>query len=230
MHSRNQEVQELADLIGRTPGAVARKLGNFASFDQKLKERGIKGLPNTSKLDQEVWDEYMHNWDEQFIESEMLLAKKKHSTIERLNDINLEDLRNVKGKEKQRLVKIRINQSLFRKIVLSNFDNQCCITGINIPDLIVASHILPWSKDKGNRLNPKNGLALNTLHDKAFDCGLLTVTEDFKIKVSPIFHQQGKIESIKENFIAYDGKELIEPKKFYPDPEFLKIHNQSFKS
>jgi putative restriction endonuclease len=187
MHSRNAEVIALANIIDRSPSAVARKLGNFASFDPKLRERGVKGLENASKLDKEIWHEYMQNWDEQFIESEKLLAKKKHTTIEQLNYIDLDNLPEVEGKERERLVVVRVNQSLFRKMVLTNFNNKCCITGITQPELIVASHILPWSKDKGNRLNPKNGLALNYLHDKAFDCGLLTVTEDLKIKISPNF-------------------------------------------
>jgi len=229
MHSRNPDVIDLATLIDRSSGAVARKLGNFASLDPKLKERGIKGLENNSKLDKEVWHEYMQNWDEQFIEGEKLLAKKKHSTIEKINHIDLDNLKDVEGKERERLVIVRVNQSLFRRIVLSNFNYQCCITGIKIPELLVASHILPWSKDKGNRLNPKNGLALNSLHDKAFDCGLITVTEDMKIKVSPKFYAQQDMVSIKQNFIDFDGKELIAPNKFYPDVEFLKVHNERFK-
>ncbi len=230
MHSRNKDVQELAALIDRNPGAVARKLGNFASFDPKLQERGVKGLTNVSKLDKQIWQEYMQNWDEQFIESEKLLAKKKNTTVEKLNNIDLDNLKDVEGKERQRLITVRVNQSLFRKIVLSNYNNLCCITGINIPELIVASHILPWSKDKGNRLNPTNGLALNTLHDKAFDCGLITVTKGLRIKVSSKLLKNSQIESIHQNFAQYDGKLILEAKKFQPDAEFLKIHNDSFKT
>lgn len=229
MHSRNAAVVDLANLIGRSPSAVARKLGNFASFDPKLKERGVKGLENASKLDSQIWQEYMHDWDEQFIESEKLLAQKKNTTIEKLNFIDLDNLPEVEGKEKERLVIVRVNQSLFRKMVLTNFNNQCCITGIKQSELIVASHILPWSKDRGNRLNPKNGLALNTLHDKAFDCGLITITEDLKIKISSSFLKSKDIPSIKYNFINYDGRSLIEPQKFFPDVEFLKVHNEQFK-
>ena len=230
MHSRNADVIELAHLIGRTPSAVARKLGNFASFDPKLRERGVRGLENASKLDKEIWREYMEDWDEQFFESEKLLAQKKHTTIEKTYQIDLENLPIVDGKERQRLVMVRVNQSQFRKIVLSNFNNQCCITGIGITELIVASHIAPWSIDKNNRLSPQNGLALNTLHDKAFDKHLITITEDLKIKISPKFYKHSDILSIKQNFIDYDGKSLIEPKKFYPGAEFLKIHNERFES
>ena len=63
----NADVMELAALIDRSPSSIARKLGNLASLDLKLKERGINGLPNVSKLDKEVWQEYMQNWDEEFL-------------------------------------------------------------------------------------------------------------------------------------------------------------------
>ncbi|MET3977633.1 putative restriction endonuclease [Mucilaginibacter sp. UYP25] len=229
MSAGNAIVKEWALIIDRSPAAVARKLGNFASFDPKLAERGVKGLPNVSKLDREVWNEYMNNWDELFIESETLLAQKKNTTIEQLNPIELIEPKTMIGREATRQVVVRLDQTVFRKMVLSNFNDTCCITGINHPELLIASHILPWSMDAGNRLNPRNGLALNTLHDKAFDRGLITITEDLKIKVSSVLMNISNIQSIKDNFIAYDGKSLIEPKKFFPDVEFLKIHNGRFK-
>jgi len=228
MHRSNPEVKELAELIGRSPGAVARKLGNFASFDPKLKERGVKGLPNTSKLDAEIWNEYMQNWEEQFFEGEKLLANKKHTTVEKLYNINLDDLPLIQGKERERTVKARVNQYQFRKIVLTNFNSQCCITGIGFTELLIASHIAPWSVDEVNRISPKNGLALNTLHDKAFDKHLITVTEDLKVKISAKFYKHKDIFSIKQNFIDYDGKSIISPKKFYPEAEFLRMHNDKF--
>lgn len=228
MHSRNPDIIELANLIGRSPSAVARKLGNFASLDPKLKERGIGGLPNISKLDEIVWNEYMQDWEEQFFEGEKLLAKKKHTTIEKLYEMDLDNLPVSEGKERERSIMVRVNQIEFRKIVLTNFNNKCCITGLNITELLVASHIVPWSKDKKNRLSPKNGLALNALHDKAFDRHLITVTEDLKIKISARFYKHKEILSIKQNFIDYDGQSLIAPKKFYPDAEFLRMHNEGF--
>jgi putative restriction endonuclease len=228
MHSRNADVVELANLIDRTPSSVARKLGNLASLDPKLRERGIGGLPNVSKLDKEVWQEYKHNWDHEFFEGEKLLAHKKNTTIATQYNVDLENLPPIVGKEKEQLVKVRLNQSIFRKIVLSNYNYQCCITGIKIPELLVASHILPWSKDKFNQLNPKNGLSLNTLHDKAFDKYLITITEDLKIKISSNFYKHQDIVSIRQNFIDFDGKQIIIPTKFDPDADFLKYHNDKF--
>ena len=225
MSQTNRDIIELANLIGRTPGSVTYKLVNFASLDPRLTQ---KGMVNASKLDKTVWQEYMNNWDEVFFESEMLLAERKHTTIEKLYHIDLDQYQQKEGKEVRRLVKTRVNQESFRGAVLTNFNNQCCITGIGITELLIASHIAPWSSDKANRLSPQNGLALNTLHDKAFDRHLITVTEDLKIKISSRFYNHKDVLSIKQNFIDYDGKPIIAPKKFYPDAEFLKMHNGKF--
>jgi putative restriction endonuclease len=228
MHRTNPEVKELAELIGRVPSAVARKLGNFASLDPKLQERGIKGLPNTSKLDKEVWKEFMQDWDNQYMESEYVLAKKKNTTIEKLYKVDLDKYKQREGRDSVKMVKVRLDQEIFRGVVLSNFNNQCCFTGITLVDLIVASHIATWRDDSKNRLNPKNGLALNALHDKAFDKYLITVTEDLKIKIASKFYNYKDIQSIKQNFIDYDGKDIIAPQKFDPDAAFLRIHNDKF--
>jgi len=227
LHARNPHIIDLANTIGRTPDAVAYKLVNFASLDPRLKQ---KGMGNTSKLDRIVWAEYMHNWTELYFEGEKLLAKKRDTTVEKLYNINLDEYKIKDGREAERIVKVRVNQYSFRGAVLTNFNNKCCITGIGLLELIVASHIVPWSDDKINRLSPANGLALNALHDKAFDNHLITVTEDLTIKISSKFYQHKTVDSIQQNFINYDGKQLLEPKKFFPDVEFLKMHNEKFKA
>ena len=157
MHQSNPGIIQLAKLIGRTPSSISFKLVNFASFDPTLKERGIKGASNASKLDKEIWDEFYNNWDEALIESEKLYAKAKNTTVEKLNNIDLSDIPK-EGLEKSRLVKTRVNQCIFRTIILAAYNNRCCITGISNPELLIASHIIPWSKDEKNRMNPMKGL------------------------------------------------------------------------
>lgn len=159
-----------------------------------------------------------------FMASESLYAKKKKITVDQLYKIDLTDL-SKQGEEKERIVKVRTNQAVFRTLVMANYNFCCCITGINQPELLIASHIKPWSQDNTNRLNPKNGLALNALHDKAFDKGLITITEDYRIKVSPVLLKKAKTKSIKQNFVHFHNKQIMVPKKFMPDPEFLKFHN-----
>ena len=228
MHKATPEIVQLANLIGRTPSSIALKLGNFASFDPTLKARGIKGASNASKLDKEVWNEFYSNWDIALIESEKLLAKTKRTTIEKLNKIDLEDIP-TRGLEKERIVKVRVNQCIFRNIILATYNNQCCITGITNPELIVASHILPWSKDEKNRMNPMNGLALNALHDKAFENGLIVIDEDYKIVVSSKL-KSNSVDSITHMFTNYHGQSIVLPDKFLPSKEFLKVRYDKFKS
>lgn len=228
MHKATPEIVKFAELIDRTPSSIALKLGNFASFDPTLKERGIKGASNASKLDKQIWDEFYNNWDAALIESEKLLAQVKHTTIEILNRIEIKDLPR-EGKEKERLIKVRVNQSIFRTMILAAYNNKCCITGINNTDLLIASHIVPWSKDEKNRLNPMNGVCLNALHDRAFDKGLITISaKDYTIRISSKLKSKNTDKNINFNFLELEGNEIILPDKFLPSKEQLKKHNEFF--
>lgn len=223
MHSRNPEIIALATLLGRSPNSIAYKLVNFASLDPSLKARGIKGADHTSKLDKEIWAEFYQNWDEAAYESEMLLLRKTGKIVDSEELENTPEI--VLGEEKARLVKTRVNQSFFRKAILASFNNTCCITGIVQPELLIAGHIVPWSIDEKNRLNPRNGLAMNGLHDKAFELGLISISPDYKIMVSKKLKRKKDI-AAQAHFAAYDGKEIILPSRFLPDPEFLIYHNK----
>ena len=228
MHAGNPLVQDLTNIIDRTPSSVALKLGNLASFDPTLQARGIKGASNASKLDKEIWNEFYNNWDRALLESEKLLANKKHTSIEQLNEINVEATLQ-EGITKARLVKVRVNQSLFRKMILAAYNNTCCITTITNTDLLIASHIIPWSEDEKNRLNPMNGLCLNALHDKAFDKHLITVSaDDYTIHISSKLRSKESIESMDANFWKWEGKVIQLPDKFLPSREFLRRHNEQF--
>lgn len=213
LHNRNPEIIQLAKLIGRTPSSVAWKLVNFSSLDPELKKRGIKGATNCSKLDRQVWEEYYGNWE--------LLA-----TDEELTQMELKQEKpELKGEDKLRLVKQRVNQNFFRETLLANYHRQCCITGIPIPSMLIASHIIPWSIDKDNRLNPRNGLLLNALHDKAFDQGQLTISSEYKIILGSSLKKQTD-EATKLYFHKYEGETIKLPERFAPDLQFLEYHNQ----
>ena len=228
MHKSNPDIINFAILIERTPSSIALKLGNFASFDPTLRERGIKGASNASKLDKIIWDEFYNNWDSAILASEQLLAEKKKTTVVKMNEIKIEEFL-LEGKEKERLIKVRVNQSIFRTMILATYNSKCCITGIDNLDLLLASHIVPWSKDELNRLNPMNGLCLNALHDRAFDKGLITISsEDYSIKVSSKLKQKSIPESIYQNFINLEGQQIVLPDKFLPSRDLLKIHNDIF--
>lgn len=221
----NPKIIELAEIIGRTPSAVAMKLGNFGRLDPELKKRGIKGLSSGSKSEEEIWNEFHNNWDYLAEESEILLSKNDKSGG--LSEFSLDSVEDFgKGLEKETIVKTRLNQSFFRASVLSSYNCRCAITGIAETSLLIASHIIPWSKDDGNRLNPRNGICLNSLHDKAFDRGLITVTPDFKLKISKKISEFGEQKWVEYYFLNYENREIFLPHKFTPDKNFLIFHNE----
>lgn len=224
LHRNNPEVIHLAKLIGRTPNSVAFKLVNFASLDPSLQVRGIKGASNVSNLDKEIWNEFYNHWDILPFESEKLLAKFENTTVEELNHINESELPK-EGKVREQVVRVRVNQSFFRSAVLAAYNNTCCITGLQQREFLIAGHIKPWGIDEANRLNPRNGIAINALHDKAFENGLLTITPDYTIKISSILLKQ-KSREVETFFSRYDNQKAILPSRFLPDLNFLSYHNQ----
>lgn len=225
LHSRNPDVIQLSKLLGRTPSSIAYKLVNFASLDVSLRARGIKGAENVSNLDKCVWDEFVSNWDTLSYESEILLAKYENKTIEEISDISgIDHLK--EGKIREQVVKVRVNQSFFRKTILASYNFTCCITGIQQPEFLVAGHIKPWSQDEKNRLNPRNGILMNALHDKAFENGLITIDTNYNIRISSILLNQKDSHPIEEYFAKYEGREIRLPNRFLPDIDFLKYHNE----
>ena len=113
--------------------------------------------------------------------------------------------------------------------VLNSYENKCCITGLAIPELLVASHIKPWkdADSRTERTNPMNGLTLNALHDKAFDRGLITVTPDYIIKVSSEIKPSMEGDTVEdwllsfENHIIMKFQKLFSGEKFIWHPDFL---------
>lgn len=225
-NNRNSEVKILADLIGRTAGAVAYKLVNFVSLDPKQKLLGRKGATNIGKLDKEIFQEFTENFDDLFYESEDLLLSKIEEHKEKPDVEKLID-ENKKGEYKIRETKVRVNQDYFRTIVMSNYTNGCGITGISIPELLVASHIKPWSRDEKNRLNPSNGICLSATFDKAFDKGLITIDNDFKVLFSSKLKKYLKEDFYKNEFERFENLRMSLPIKFLPNEEFLQYHHEA---
>ena len=223
---RNPVVIALANVLGRTPASLAWKLANFARLDPSLQARGIKGASHGSKGEVEVWEEFNNNWDTLAFESERLLADLTHQSVEDLNGLDEDELPK-EGLERERLVRVRVNQRFFRSTVLTSYDSRCCITGLTIPSLLEASHIAPWSKNQNNRMNPRNGLCLNLLHHKAFDEGLITITPEFRIRVSTSLATSNGDDPNHIWFVRYDNQLARLPRRFLPDTVLLEWHNKT---
>lgn len=81
------------------------------------------------------------------------------------------------------LVKPRLGQSSFRVLVTDAYKRRCAITGENTLVALEAAHIVPFSKDGSNEI--RNGLLLRADFHRLFDVGLVSVTQDLRIKISP---------------------------------------------
>lgn len=224
LHKGNPEIVSLAQNINRTPSAVAMKLVNFASFDPVHQARQITGLKNASRADREIWNEFNANSEQLAFESQQALQ-------------NLDDKKIIVGEteielptgetETTRLVRTRLVQGFFRDAVLSSYEFKCAICNLDLPELLSASHIIPWSKDVARRADPRNGLSLCALHDRAFDRGLLTINESFEVLLA----ERIKLKSSKSSiypavFLEIEGKSITLPKRFTPDQEALSYHRE----
>jgi len=219
-HMRNPEIIQYANLIGRTPSALAMKLSNIASLDPAITSTGRSGLSGASSADKAMWQEMQQDWATFSIA--MAQAEQELCTTSLPTAIDgPSNLTTSKIAE----VKVRIGQQFFRAAVLSAYNQRCCISGLANPKLLVASHIVPWREDEHNRLNPHNGLALSALHDKAFDLGVITIDEDYRVVVSS---QNTDTNDLFFNtaIASFHGRPIALPEKFYPAAQFLAFHRE----
>lgn len=224
IHHGNPEVIKLAKLINRTPSAVSWKLVNFASLDPELQKRGIRGAGHGSRADKTIWDEFSNDWDSLAFESQMLVIKLEGKRLEDLVQLD----KFPEGRTRATIVKVRVNQGFFRSAVMAAYNCRCCITGLSVPELLIASHIIPWARNEKNRTNPRNGLLLSAVHDCAFDSGLITVTPDMRVMVCKGLHSRASSTDpiLPSLLMDYHGASVTPPERFPPDPEFLSFHNR----
>ena len=155
------------------------------------------------------------------------VAKKAEGLIEKTSKTELEKYLNLPkkdGKEKLAAVKVRVNQSVFRKIVLANFCDKCCVTGLDIREVLQASHISSWEKDAANRLNPENGLCLSATYHEAFDAHLISFDEKYRLVVSKSIKDHYTSAAAKSYFIDREGQKIIMPVKFPPSQALMEKH------
>lgn len=225
LHSRNPEIVELAGLIGRTPSALAMKLVNFASLDPAIVASGRKGLAGASKLDRAIWAQFHADWEGLAVECEGLQAALRAEQGGPAAVVEEELPADFTGATRQVQAEQRIKQQFFRRAVLSSYRGRCCMSGLAEPRLLLASHIVPWSRDAANRLNPANGLCLSALHDRAFDQGLIALEDDFTIVLSKKLRQRDE-PFVREVLWPLAGRPIELPERFLPSVEFIAWHRQ----
>ena len=107
------------------------------------------------------------------------------SHLEQVKEIDDEvEVLDLKGEDRDAIVKVRINQGFFRAGLLRRY-GKCCLCGVDNPSLLRASHIKPWAKcEPEEEVDLNNGLLLCPNHDSLFDQGYISFDDDGSILIS----------------------------------------------
>jgi hypothetical protein len=231
LHKNNPIIKEVAAKMGRTASSLAIKLCNFASLDPILQARGIVGMTGAANEDRILWKEFQTNVVKLGVESEQMLhdlfTKDETKEVDFLARDRVRLGAPIGPTEIQATIKARRGQQFFRQSVLTAYEVRCCISGINVPRLLVASHIKPWGKFPEHRLNLRNGLCLSALHDAAFDAGFITLDETLNVMLSRHLRSFFPQPALEQNFLPFEGKPIRMPEKLAePDKDFLQYHRE----
>ncbi|MBK8915913.1 MAG: HNH endonuclease [Phycisphaerales bacterium] len=182
-------------------------------------------MGNTSAADRDVWREFYGRWD---ILADNAVVMEPPPVVERgPRKRSVPMIAPTGPTEVTREATQRRGQYFFRAAVLAAHDGKCCITGITSEPLLRASHIIPWSHDPTLRLDPRNGLCLNALHDAAFDRGLITLSDRFELQVSKRVKSEVPRAIYKEMFESRAGSPIVMPERFQPAQEMLEFHRRN---
>jgi putative restriction endonuclease len=182
-------------------------------------------------LDRAVWAEFHAEQDVLVPESEALLSRLLTGDADRPVDVMPESIhlsvRPDGPTETSTTVKVRRGQRYFRQAVLNAYGGRCAVTGLAVRELLIASHIIPWNIAEQHRLDPRNGIALNALHDRAFDLGLITFDPNLRLVCTPSLRYHYTQAAVAQNFKAYEGQPLtIPPEAAGPKAEYLAWHRE----
>jgi putative restriction endonuclease len=227
-NSTDPLVLEVARLLSRPPEAMVSKLTDLASLNPVRYTFEPKGLGSKVQEGDDIWKAFTDNWASRSFDSEARLADLRGKSVDDLALSTDPEPLPREGVERAKTVLQRVHQGFFRKTVLASYGNRCCITGLAVPELLVAGHIVRWADDYDNRVNPANGLCLNALHDRAFECGLITLSETNTVLVSSTLRSRSKktCTALEETLLRYHDVPIQLPTRFEPSQEFLAQHRE----
>lgn len=215
INPKNEVIKQVAEQFDFSLSSLIMRMQNFRNIDSE----GEDGLKNVAKLDKEIYQEFKHDWGALSFKAEELtgLALFDDTPLQGAKPLSSLTDRNRTKRER----------AFFRKAVLSSYDYKCCMSGLSVPNMLVASHIKPFNKCRtaDKRMNPENGLCLNTFYDKAFDSGFITVLPNLSIKISTIAKTFEEDEFAKTWLLDLEGLKITTPTRFSPKREFLEYHN-----
>lgn len=222
LHKGNPQIVEAARDLHRTPSAVAMKLVNFASFDPAQLNRNVKGLVNVSRLDRAVWREFELDPNS--------IAARSEEAFDRLigpGATEEEAPAPPQGPTEKLLERpMRLVQRFFRRAVLASYGYRCCFCRLDVTALLNASHIVPWSESVELRADPRNGLCLCALHDRAFDRGLVAVDTGNRVVISERLSRRAPVPLQRVAFFELEGRVIDLPTRFQPSQSCFEHHRR----
>jgi len=125
---------------------------------------------------------------------------------------------------------VRLHQAGFRVQVLDAYGKRCAMTGLPVPQLLEAAHIVPDSHELGVA-EVRNGICLSRIHHRAFDSNLIGITSDYRIQVSEKLMEFEDGPILEGGLKALHGKEMTLPrdKRNWPSQDLLAIRFEEFK-
>ena len=197
-------------------GVIDKPLADMELYEVDLVIAVIFHTP--SFADKDTRGNHMYStalkWYRFFLESsdgQEIVAKQEEARI--LSNPHLEVT------ERQAIVKSRIGQGQFRENLLSKY-GKCVITGVNIPQVLVASHIKPWAAcDNRERLDVNNGLILSATYDRLFDSGLISFNEHGNLLISKFVSDANRV------LLSLDAKREYQIGYSSSMRDYLEYHN-----
>lgn len=157
-------------------------------------------------------------------QDDTIAAEKARKCKPVIPDTFVHDPKSKDGKERLQIIKGRIGQNTFRQVILAIYRNRCCITGIDVPEVNRASHIVGWAERAETRMDPRNGLCLSATYDAAFDGKLITFDDDYRLVLSKNIRDRVATEALRTHFLSREGQRIEMPQRFKPSRDYLEHH------
>ena len=225
-----RDTRFLAGLFDRTEKSVGAKIYNIRRFDDEVVRSGGSFWSHGSHLDEVVWNKFQE--DPETMSTRAMAIMNGMGADEDVIRDSYSSSGTVSidigpGMERYVTVKERMNQGSFRRVVLRCSDYRCCVTGIRDTTLLVASHIKPWSEcGPGEKTDIHNAFCLNSLHDRLFDRGLMTVDRDLRILYAPSLARSMDAEVYESMIARFDSVKVTDSNT--PSEDYLRHHNALF--
>lgn len=221
----NSLIEEYARMLNRSSNSIIMKISDLGKLDPELKRYSNVAEIYGQKLDRDVWNDFNKNPMQFVYNSEKLIARAYGCSVSELEDL---DNNLPKGCHPKDPVRRKMGFIFFRKVVLSSYNNTCCISGVRNPLLVEACHITEWDDDENKIVNPRNGLCLNYLMHKAYDRKLVSVSPDYKINISEKMITSAMREDFRTYLKSINGRHIFLPDRFSPSRDLLAMHYEEF--